>query len=248
MAHKNKVQFILLLVGMALSVHVLAQNTVTMKAAELQAMRLDPELTVALLKERSLRDDAVADGQLSDPQFKVGVFNMPLDSFNISENPTTQLRFGVMQKLAKGNSLVIQQQIKMERADSQKEKSKDIALQMLRDVRLTFLEIIYQQKSRKIIEQSKILFQQMVEVTQSQYASGRATQQEVIQAELELTRHDERLIRARMSDQSNRSVLAQWVGRMAQLNLVFDETAEFDLPSWDAIEERLFHRSGGKYD
>ena len=66
-----------------------------------EAVRLaltdDPVVAASHARSQALQDNAIADGQLPDPQLKTGIYNLPTDNFHINEEPSTQLRLGLQQ-------------------------------------------------------------------------------------------------------------------------------------------------------
>jgi outer membrane protein TolC len=88
-------------------------------------------------------------------------------------------------------------------------------LEIQRDVRLAWLELFYQQRAAGIVEKSRNLFQQLVEITRSHFASGRVSQQDVLQAQLELSRLDDRATRIRKQADIQRARLGRWLGERA---------------------------------
>jgi outer membrane protein TolC len=61
------------------------------------------------------------------------------------------------------------------------------------------------------------LFSQLVYITRAHYASGRVSQQDVLNASLELARLDDRSTRILSEADSNRAILMKWIGEPATL-------------------------------
>jgi outer membrane protein TolC len=86
-----------------------------------------------------------------------------------------------------------------------------------------------QVQSAAILKKSRALFKQVREITQSQYSAGRARQQDVLRAELELGRLQDREIKTRVREDEARANLAQWLGETAWQALAteFPQAPEF---------------------
>jgi outer membrane protein TolC len=91
----------------------------------------------------------------------------------------------------------------------------DAQLQIIRDVRETYLNLFYEVSAYQIIQETRKLFAEMVKITESNYAAGRVNQQDVILAGLELSRLDDRSTKIQAREESNRANLAQWIGDIA---------------------------------
>ena len=67
--------------------------------ASVEAMALERDAGLADLSARAdaLAQRAVADAQLPDPKFKLGLSNFPTNTFDRRQEPMTQLELGVVQ-------------------------------------------------------------------------------------------------------------------------------------------------------
>ena len=78
-----------------------------------EAVRLaltdDPVVAASHARSQALQDNAIADGQLPDPQLKTGIYNLPTDNFHINEEPSTQLRLGVQYLMTQMRLMILQQ-------------------------------------------------------------------------------------------------------------------------------------------
>lgn len=186
--------------------------SLTLPAAEELALAADPAVAASQSRANALQEQAVADGQLPDPKLTFGVFNVPVDNLSLKQEPSSQLRTGVKQAFPRGNTLQYQQQRTEWLGKAELARTRLTEKQIQRDVRETFLELYYQTRATRIIEQDRILFQQLVEITRSHYASGRVSQQDVIQAQLELSRLDDRSTRIKSAAEVERARLTRWIG------------------------------------
>ena len=159
---------------------VLSGSVLSLEQAEQLAINNDPVVAAGLARANAATQNGIADAQLPDPTLKFGLFNLPLDSFDLEEQPTTQLRVGVQQAIPRGNTL----RAKQAKADAQANialASADLRKrQTLRNVREVWFELYYQLSALQIITENRGLFSQLVDITESQYASGRISQQDVL--------------------------------------------------------------------
>jgi len=186
-----------------------------------EAVRLaltdDPLIAASQARSQALQDNAIADGQLPDPQLRTGIYNLPTDNFHINEEPSTQLRLGVQQSFPRGKTLHYRQRQGEWQARAATASAELSARQIVRDVRRYFLELYYQTRAEAIVAESRALFSQLVDITRAHYASGRVSQQDVLNALLELARLDDRSTRILNAADSNRAILMKWIGEPATL-------------------------------
>lgn len=206
----TKVVLCLLLCGSITNVFALS-----LTEAENIALQADPLVESHRANARAWRDDAVADNQLPDPKLRFGIYNLSLDTFDVSQEPTTQLRMGVQQAFPRGDSLDLKQKKSEWNATAETARAEVAQRKLVRDVRETFLDLYYQVEAGRIIKASRKLFSQLVDITEAHYASGKANQQDVLRAELELSRLDDRSIKIQSKEDESRARLAQWLNEKA---------------------------------
>ncbi len=192
-----------------------AEQPLTLERAEDLALARDPAVIAAEARAGALRDQAVAAGQLPDPKLLLGLWNVPVDDFSLSREPTTQLRTGIRQAFPRGNSLQYRQRSTEWMSKAEDARTELTRRQIRRDVREAWLELYYQQRAGEIVEQSRGLFQQLVDITRSHFATGRVSQQDVLQAQLELSRLDDRATRIAKQAEVQRARLGRWLGERA---------------------------------
>jgi len=101
--------------------------------------------------------------------------------------------------------------------------------QVLEATRAHWLESFYWQNSEQILTESRPLFVDLLQVTQSLYSVGRKTQSDVLRADLELRRLDERLIEAGRLRSAAQGALSQWLGAAAY------RPAAGKIPDWEQL-------------
>ena len=199
----------------------------------------DPAVTASRARARALSDSAIADGQLPDPKLQTGIWNLPVDNFDIDREPSTQLRLGVVQAFPRGDTLQYKRQQTEWLANSQAANTEVAARKLVRDVRKSFLELYYQIQAEQVINKTRKLFAQLVDITQAHYATGRVSQQDVLRASLELLRLDDRTTRIRNEADKGRAALMKWIGDAASLPIDSNFPALPALPAKAAIEAAL---------
>jgi outer membrane protein TolC len=183
------------------------------------ALDNDPASAASRASARAYSESAVAEGQLPDPMLKTALVNVPVDDFDIDSEPMTQLQLGVEQSFPRGNTLHYRQRRAESLASVEEANAAATMLQTVRDVRRYFLELYYQVRAAAIVAETRKLFTQLVDITQAQYGSGRVSQQDVLQASLELARLDDRATRIETAADENRAALAKWLDAAADLPL-----------------------------
>ena len=203
------------------------------------ALADDPVIAARQARSQAYSDNAVADGQLPDPTLKTGLYNLPLDDFELDEEPTTQLRLGLVQSFPRGRTRHFRRERSEWLAASEAAAAESAELQLVRDVRNSFLELYYQVLAERIVTDARELFAQLVDITRSHYASGRVSQQDVLRSSLELSRLDDRRTQIRTAAEQRRAELAKWIGDAALLPVSTTFPGLPLLPAKPVIEDAL---------
>lgn len=161
-------------------------------------------LTLDLAVERALRDNralaelqAGADalqaippqaGSLPDPQLGFSTLALPTDTFDLDQEPMTQLQVALSQQLPFPGKLQLRRVAAQHMADAGAVRVDELRLSTTGDVRSTWWRLFYLDRSREIVARNQKLMRQFVEIAETKYKVGRGLQQDVLLAQLELSR------------------------------------------------------------
>ncbi len=171
-------------------------------------------------KARQLRGDAlgesaIADAQLPDPSLNLGLFNIPTNDFDINSEPNTQLRFGVSQSFPRGKTLSLREKQTKWSSNAEYRLASDEVTKSIRSVREQYFNLFYQIGAQVIIDESRQYFVQLVDIAESYYKVGRVNQQDLLRAQLELSRLDDRVIELKTKEDLARAELSKWLENKA---------------------------------
>ncbi len=211
---------VLLLVG----VPVFAQDqsgTLALEDAVALAISSDPWLSGSRHREEALHSESISAATLPDPKVSLTAANFPTDSFDINQEAMTKLTVGVSQMFPRGDSLDLSSRQKRELAAQEPLLRQDREAKVVAAVTKLWLDAFKAQESIRLIDQDRSLFEHLVDATRAGYSSavGRARQQDIIRAQLELTRLDDRLMVLRQQRETAQQRLSEWIGGKARLPL-----------------------------
>lgn len=177
------------------------------------ALSNDHWLTSSHLRETAYRDEAVSHKALPDPTLTLGMANLPTDSWDFDQENMTQIKIGVTQRFPGGNSRAVKARKSQLMADLNPIQRTERKAWLTRTVSHLWLDSYLAFKSIQLIENDRGLFEQLVDVTTARYKSavGHARQQDVVRAQLELTKLEDRLTRLHMHYDINRQLLSEWL-------------------------------------
>tara|TARA_B110000459_G_C16624421_1_gene504136 strand:+ start:3704 stop:5011 length:1308 start_codon:yes stop_codon:yes gene_type:complete len=197
----------------------------TLENAIEQAVLEDDWLAANVEREQAMLEEALAAAQLPDPRVSIGLSNLPLDTFNLGQEPMTQLRVGINQVIPRGDTLLLSEQKKKQQSEVNPFLRADRKAKVELLVSQLWLKSFLSARSIALIEADRSLFQQLIDITSSRYTvgAGLARQQDVVRAQLELLRLDDRLAVLRQAQDSNKQQLAQWVPSALIVGALSDE-------------------------
>ncbi|MGX5173981.1 TolC family protein [Aliikangiella sp. IMCC44653] len=213
----KKAHFLLLICLLTLSKNVFSMQLtepLTLSRAIQLALDNDPWLVKSLHLEKALVADSVAANTLPDPKVSVGLANIPTDNFAFNQEGMTQFKLGVSQMFPQGDSLALkskQYSLLSEQQPYQRENRKAM---LTMQVTQLWLDAYKAQLSITLIEENRALFEQLADVAQASYSSavGKTRQQDIIRAQLELTRLDDKLTKLSQQEMVTRQQLMEWLG------------------------------------
>ncbi len=185
----------------------------TLEQAIALAQEDDPWLQGSELRQQALQERSVAAGELPDPMLSLGFANLPTDTFDFDQEAMTQFRVGVSQVLPRGDSRELarrQLALQSEEMPHQREERRArVAVQ----VSQLWLEAYRAREAIRLIEGDRGLFEQLLQLARSNYSAalGGTRQQDIIRAQLELTRLDDRLAVLQQSYDAARAGLGLWL-------------------------------------
>ena len=193
---------------------VLAQDVMplTLQEAEALALHDEPGRNSYLSHAEAFREESVAGGQLPDPTMRVGMANFPIQSGGFTTEGMTQAQLGVRQVFPAGETRKLTTAKFQSLATEMSYKADGRGRDVLTAVRIAWLETFYWRDAHQIATESRPFFDDLVTITRSLYAVGRKSQQDVLRAELELSRLDDRIIDMRKQHSRSQASLSEWVG------------------------------------
>ncbi|RCU51039.1 TolC family protein [Corallincola holothuriorum] len=214
-AIKSILVFSGVLSGLVLSVPIRAQDSgqLTLNQVVRAALSEDIWQQGNELRKQVVLAEGVAAGQLPDPKITLSAANVPVDSFDLDQEAMTQLKVGVSQIFPRGDTLELKQLKGRKQAELTGYQGKVREAQVAMTVSQLFLDVYLSQQTIALIEASRTPFEQLVQVTEVSYGAGldRTRQADIIRAELELGRLDERLDKQWQQYDGNWQSLMEWL-------------------------------------
>lgn len=163
-------------------------------------------------QSEAMRETGIASATLMDPKLKVGVGGLPVDSFKFDEDPMTNISVGLMQQFERGSTLDLQQKKANQQADGLSLQVHARELDIANNMTQLWLELGYQQQAEQIMLENRRLMKEMENFIQTNYSIGKSEAQDLLNAQLQVSKLDEKL---QANAQMQRRLIAQlseWLG------------------------------------
>ncbi len=153
-----------------------------------EALASNPGLAAITARAEALAAIPEQRGTLPDPRLSLNLLNVPLDSFSLTQEGMTQFQIGISQTLPFPGKLALQEAVARELAEAAGYEVEELRLALTRDVKIVWWNLFYLDRALEIVGANQALLRQFVAVAQSKYEVGKGLQQDVLLAQLELSR------------------------------------------------------------
>ncbi|MDO6684075.1 MULTISPECIES: TolC family protein [unclassified Agarivorans] len=232
---------VVLAVTLSVSSAAMAAPLTIERAVEI-ALTADPSEMLYSQRQQQIAAMGVQSAQLKDPMIKLGLANVPTDSFKLDQDAMTQLSVGVAQEFSRGNTRelngqryqILQQQTEYQAAQRR--------LELSQQIRQMWLNVRFSALAQQLLNDNKRLFERNVEHVRGQFELGYKQSQDLFQAELQLSKYDEQIAGFSQQEQAYRGQLAAWLGGSAF------QTFDASLPAWSEALTYANHASIEHYE
>jgi len=160
----------------------------SLSKAELILLKQNPALLAAEQHIQAKAAIAPQVGTLPDPSISVNALNIPLNSFSTTQENMTQFQFGVSQTLPYPGKLTLKSDIASEIAKVAISNREELRLILLRNLRIHWWNLVYLEKALFIVRNNQDLLRNLVRISEAKYKTGAGLQQDVLLAQLELSK------------------------------------------------------------
>jgi outer membrane protein, heavy metal efflux system len=153
-----------------------------------EALAQNKEIQSLEAQAESFRKEVSFAGSLDDPRLGLGVVNLPTDTFRFNQEPMTQKVVSIAQRIPWFGKLSLRSQRTALMAVRQDAILKTKQLELARQVATSYFELGFTATSQRINDRLTTLVTKLLKVAETRYAAGMGLQQDVFQAQVELSR------------------------------------------------------------
>jgi len=127
-------------------------------------------------------------GSLEDPRLGFAILNLPTDTFDFDQEPMTQKQISIAQKFPWFGKLDLKTQLATLKAVRQQAILNARRLELARKIAVAYYELGFAAASLETNARLTEIVNQLIGVAETHYATGRGLQQDVLQAQVELSK------------------------------------------------------------
>ncbi|MCG9642337.1 TolC family protein [Vibrio sp. Isolate34] len=176
------------------------------------ALNQDSNRKQYFAQSQAMRETGIASATLMDPKLKVGFGGLPVDSFQFDEDPMTNISVGLMQQFERGDTLDLQQKKAGQQADGLALQVQARELTVVNSMTQLWLELGYQQVAEGVMRENRRLLVELENYVQTNYSIGKSEAQDLLNAQLQVSKLDEKLQANQQVQRRLISQLSEWLG------------------------------------
>jgi outer membrane protein, heavy metal efflux system len=209
----------------------------TLGEIEQMALAENPEIHVAARKVSMAEAHVPTTGKLDDPQFMVRNWQVPLSKpwdYNAAQNMLM-----LSQSLPGPGKRALEMSIAKSDVTEAKDELALVRLRIRVEVRKAFFDLLLAQEELRIHDQHVEIARQAIEAARIKYTVGKVPQQDVLKAQLTMTRLEEHMIRFDRDAEVARAQMNTLLGRdpAMPIRVEGDFGVGADLPAGKQLEQ-----------
>ncbi|HEY5648859.1 MAG TPA: TolC family protein, partial [Nitrospiria bacterium] len=223
------IMMVIALPGSVGSIWAQKASPLTLEKAVEEALSNNPGLAEIRARAEALAEIPYQAGSLPDPRLNLNAMNLPTDSFDLSQEPMTQLQVGVSQVFPFPGKRDLRREAAEYEAQAALSNVREAELRLIRDVKSLWWTLFFLDRESEIVRGNQELLRQFLTIAETKYKVGRGLQQDVLLAQLELSKLLESDIQLR----------GRRRGQEARLNALLNRATNIPIQLPDLIDERL---------
>ena len=229
----SSVFFVVLLLTAAASAAEERCEQLSTAQAVADATADNPGLAAIRARYQALATLPAQQSALPDPVLSLGALNLPTDSFDFAQENMTQMQVGISQKFPFPGKLGLKKESASLEAEAALQEIDEARLLLVKNTRTTWWDIFYLEKSLEIVRSNQDLLRATVAAARTKYEVGKGLQQDVLLAQVELTKLMDRELTIANAVAKKKASLAALLARPADSSCftLANQASELILPT-----------------
>jgi outer membrane protein, heavy metal efflux system len=192
-----------------------AQRAETLAALIAEARANNPEIEAARRKAAAAAGRVPQAGALPDPMVAAGLMYVPVPTLDFGQDGMTMVSVQVGQRLPAPGARGAREARAWQNQRAAERESEEIELGAVTRLKSAYYELLFVDRALDVLARNHALVVDLASVARARFAVGRAPQQDVLQAQTEVTRLEEHVA----------GIRARRVAAVAEINALLNRTA-----------------------
>ncbi len=207
-----------------------AEDRLSLEALIEEAVAQNPEIRSSRYRMDASRASVSQAGALDDPMLMMGVDNVPIGDLSFDEFLPTSKVLGISQKVPFPGKLALKREAAAKAADSTAALYQDKIMEIVKRVKVAYYDLFYINRAIQINERNRALVEGLAETAATKYSVGTGLQQDVLKAQVELSKILSRLIVLKQAETTAK----------ARINTLLNRRPESPLPDPGEVHRTPF--------
>lgn len=163
-------------------------SSLSVSEAVLTALRDNPSLAQLRARYEALQQIPSQVGTLPDPMIGLSAMNFPTTSFHRRQEPMTQVQLSFSQSIPFPGKLRLEREAADFDAQAAGLGVEELRLQIMVSVRTVWWQAFYLDRALETVRSNQQLFREFIQIAIKKYETGTGLQQDVLLAQLELSK------------------------------------------------------------
>jgi len=222
-----------------------AVEYLSLEQAVVEALEANPGLAAIQARAKALSEVPDQAGALPDPDLLINVVNLPLENFSFTQEGMTQFQVGISQRLPYPGKLALQVEAAKYEAAAADSEADERRLQLIRDVKTVWWNLFYLDRALETVKKTQELMAEFVSIAETKYQVGQGLQQDVLLAQVELSKLRDTAIRLKGTRENEAARLNTLLDHRASRSVRLPDTVNQKLPS-PLLESELLELANRK--
>jgi outer membrane protein, heavy metal efflux system len=160
------------------------------------ALKRNPEILAAQKKYEAARQRPSQVSSLPDPMFSPGWNSNgnPLPGAGLGRETTSNIGFSVTQEIPYPGKQRLRADVARKEADALLAEFQGVELSVISRLKQAFFRLHHYYAAREVLERDRAVLKSLLSATQARYSTGKAAQQDVFKAQLQISLTDNKLL------------------------------------------------------
>ncbi len=170
-------------------------HTINLDELITEGLKNNPQLHSFFAASKAAEEKVPQAGALPDPMVSLNILNLPVESFVFDQEAMTGKQIAVKQTFPFWGKLDLMENISQKGADVSAQNFEEMRIQLIRNIKLTYYSLYYIDEAITTTTKNRDLLKEFVKIAEQKYAVGNGAQQDVLKAQVELSKMLDKLVK-----------------------------------------------------